>query len=399
LISSETSLRGEVSSLATSVFLWGAQAEVSDFGATDYIPTTTTAVSVGPVSNLPRLDYPINEDGSVGCPSLLLEPQRSNLFTHSEQFDNATWTKSGATITANAAVSPDGYTNADLQTGGEIYQQKTQPNATACTMSVFVKKDTAESVRIRYIDNVTGFLGGGITYTYATNAITIQQSANASVSGEAINYGNGWYRLILKYTSTAVVTFNYQGIQASGSFIYGAQFETSASYPTSYIPTLAASVTRVADACSKMGISSLIGQTEGTLFADVSVTNAINGTTRRFIAVGDGTTSNRIGIGLNTLNRVEAFVVAANTVQALITSATVSNQRYKIAIAYKLNDVVLYVNGVQIGTDTSATIPAVANLYLSHEFGLDFPAANPINQALLFKTRLTNQQLQELTSL
>jgi hypothetical protein len=179
--------------------------------------------------------------------------------------------------------------------------------------------------------------------------------------------------------------------------IWGFQLEEGA-YATSYIPTLGTSVTRVADAASKTGISSLIGQTEGTLFVDVSVTNAINGTTRRFIAVGDGTTNNRIGIGLNTINRLEGFVVASS-VQALITSATVSNQRYKIAIAYKLNDVVLYVNGVQIGTDTSATIPAVANLYLSHEFGLDFPAASPINQALLFKTRLSNPDLARLTSI
>jgi hypothetical protein len=51
--------------------------------ATDYIPTTTTAVSVGPVANLPRLNYPINSDGSVGCPSLLLEPQRTNSYSAS----------------------------------------------------------------------------------------------------------------------------------------------------------------------------------------------------------------------------------------------------------------------------------------------------------------------------
>jgi hypothetical protein len=60
-----------------NILIQAAQLETGDI-ATDYIPTTTTAVSVGPVANLPRLNYPINSDGSVGCPSLLLEPQRTN---------------------------------------------------------------------------------------------------------------------------------------------------------------------------------------------------------------------------------------------------------------------------------------------------------------------------------
>jgi hypothetical protein len=94
-----------------SFYVYGSQAEIGV--PTDYIPTTTTAVSVGPVANLPRLNYPINSDGSVGCPSLLLEPQRTNLNPYSEQFDNAEWEKTNTTITANATTSPDGYTNAD----------------------------------------------------------------------------------------------------------------------------------------------------------------------------------------------------------------------------------------------------------------------------------------------
>jgi hypothetical protein len=62
---------------AGNILIQAAQLETGDI-ATDYIPTTTVAVSVGPVANLPRLNYPINSDGSVGCPSLLLEPQRTN---------------------------------------------------------------------------------------------------------------------------------------------------------------------------------------------------------------------------------------------------------------------------------------------------------------------------------
>jgi hypothetical protein len=91
----------------SGIYVFGFQLETGDI-ATDYIPTTTAAVSVGMTADVPRLDYL----GS-SCPSLLLEPQRTNLALYSEQFDNAAWTKTNVTVTANDEVSPDGYVNAD----------------------------------------------------------------------------------------------------------------------------------------------------------------------------------------------------------------------------------------------------------------------------------------------
>ena len=88
----------------STMYFWKSQVETGDI-ATDYIPTTTTAVSVGPVANLPRIDYT-----GGGCGKLLLEPQRTNLFTYSEQFNNAAYTKVGGAVVANNATSPDGYT-------------------------------------------------------------------------------------------------------------------------------------------------------------------------------------------------------------------------------------------------------------------------------------------------
>ena len=92
-----------------------AQTEVSDFGATSYIATTSAAVSVGPIANVPRLDY----SGGSSCGRLNLEPQRTNLALFSESFDNAAWGKAASgvalapVVTANNAISPDGYQNAD----------------------------------------------------------------------------------------------------------------------------------------------------------------------------------------------------------------------------------------------------------------------------------------------
>jgi len=119
------------------VAIWGAQVEVSDFGATDYIATTTAAVSVGPVSGLPRLDY---LDST--CPRLLLEPQRTNLVFFSEQLNDAGWAGS-AVVTANTAVSPDGFTNADSVMEAAVNDYHiigdavTTTSATAYTFSFF----------------------------------------------------------------------------------------------------------------------------------------------------------------------------------------------------------------------------------------------------------------------
>jgi hypothetical protein len=125
---------------AGSIYFQNAQLETGDI-ATPYIPTTTTAVSVGPVANLPRIDYT-----GGGCGKLLLEPQRTNLALYSEQFDNAAWTKTDATINANAVVSPDGYQNADIiiedatNNRHRIFRANSKSTvATTYTFSIYIK--------------------------------------------------------------------------------------------------------------------------------------------------------------------------------------------------------------------------------------------------------------------
>jgi hypothetical protein len=152
-------------------------------------------------------------------------------------------------------------------------------------------------------------------------------------------------------------------------------------------------VTRVADVATKTGITSLIGQTEGTLFLDFVKGNNDVGVCQ----ISDGTTSNRVYLGVNGINIVAQVRSGGGTAQAFFTFAATNNIRYKCAIAYKENDFVFYVNGNQEGIDTSGLVPAsLTQLQTSDIVGSIF--VNPINQALLFKTRLTNAQLAELTA-
>jgi len=174
-------------------------------------------------------------------------------------------------------------------------------------------------------------------------------------------------------------------------YIWGCQLELG-SYATSYIPTLGASVTRVVEVASKTGISSLIGQTQGTIFFEWSKDVLNFGSDYSYFQVG--IYPNYVGIYIQSTNCV-CEVVNAGLVQASIQKTSVGIGTHKAAVAYANNDIVFYFDGVQVGTDTSATIPAMSSFSLNQNSGI----AEKINQALLFKTRLSNAALQELTTL
>ncbi|MCP4553689.1 MAG: hypothetical protein GY834_16980, partial [Bacteroidetes bacterium] len=57
-------------------------------------------------NGIPRIDFLGNTQGA-----LKLEPQRTNLITQSEAFDNSYWTKNGASVTSGF-TPPDGTNNA-----------------------------------------------------------------------------------------------------------------------------------------------------------------------------------------------------------------------------------------------------------------------------------------------
>jgi hypothetical protein len=354
-----------------NIFIYESQFE--NGVATDYIPTTTAAVSVGPVANVPRLDYL----GS-SCPRLLLEPQRSNLVTFSEQFNNAGWTKTNTTITANTAISPDGYQNADRAqlAAGALLFQSGLGSAGSNTLSVYAKATSGTSAKFRFFANGNTLL-----------------SSDQTATGE-------WQRFTFTYTFSAVTAgISVATTGADDVLFYGFQHELGA-YATSYIPTLAASATRVADAASKTGISSLIGQTEGTLFGEFTFTGV---TSLHMLAsvAGSYTSAVYVQTGSSTGISMQVWSGATNQVGINFIGLTVG-QNVKFAAAYKANDFMLYVNGVQAGSSTSGSVPAgLSQLEVGSyaEAGSPFNFNSSIKQAIVFKTRLTNAELATLTTL
>jgi hypothetical protein len=94
------------------------------------------------------------------------------------------------------------------------------------------------------------------------------------------------------------------------------------------------------------------------------------------------------------------LATVTGSTQASITSATQSAGIFKIAIGYALNDYALYINGVQIGTDTLASVPACNVVVLGSVDSLSSGNAfnDRIRAAALYTTRLTNAQLAALTT-
>ena len=145
----------------------------------------------------------------------------------------------------------------------------------------------------------------------------------------------------------------------------------------------------------------MIGQTEGTLFLEFEYT--YNDSIQVLIKANQINDDNSVGIEL-TSSTIRALVRSGVTAVADI-SETISFGKVKAAIAYKSNDFAFYVNGIQAGTDTSGTISwgGVVDMLTIGKFnlgGIDyFRSSRPFNQALVFKTRLSNAELETLTTL
>jgi hypothetical protein len=99
-------------------------------------------------------------------------------------------------------------------------------------------------------------------------------------------------------------------------------------------------------------------------------------------------------IYINSSNEVRVDV---NGSFLFLGGSIAANTTYKIAFAYKSGEYALYINGTQIATSTSTTVPSsLTDYYLGNSIGSEQSGA--YSQALLFKTRLTNAQLAELTA-
>jgi hypothetical protein len=316
---------------------------------------------------------------------------------YSEQFDNAAWAKLNATVTANNAISPDGTQNADkidyTNNNNYLITFGTNAQTTSYTVSCYAKKGTTDI----FVFREAFYFGSTAKFNLTNGTIVTDSTGTAKIT----SVGDGWYRCSMTqaYTSGQTnLTWSYDSYFNTGNlYLWGAQLEAG-SYPTSYIPTTTAAVTRNADVISKTGISSLIG-TEFTLFFDGYESFGAN--SRYLVLKGTGGTyANAVFLEANPSNQIALTVLNSSsaTVFNSLSSALTSGQRFKLAVRCKNNDFAYYLNGVQIATQASGTVPTTADIYLGYytDYADNY---NKINSAVIFPIGLTNAELISLTTI
>ena len=384
----------DLTATSGNIFIQNAQLVKGD-QPKDYLKTTDRL-------DIPRIDY------TNGEPSILLEPQRTNLVTHSEALTTY-WTLQGASLIAdNTAVNPTGNTFANKlnSTNTATFRSITRNESTAwdsktLTMSCFAKKITNDYIFFYNIGSVSGING----LWFNINNGTIGTNGAAWSNAKIENYGNGWYRCSAKITFGTSTNYLYinnsdgdnntSSTVGSQSYIWGTQIEEG-SYATSLIHTSGSAVTRSQDVANNAGNSDLFNNSEGVLYAEIKA--LANDLSFRVLTISDGSTSNNVGFGYrNNSNVIYTFVQNVINSSSSVTVADIT-EYHKIAIKYKSGDFAMYIDGREVYTSSSSFTLSGLN-----ELGLDNGATASASfyanakSVMVFKEALTDLELEKLT--
>ena len=365
----------------SAIYFWGIQMEQRS-SATAYTATTTQAITnYIPVlqtaaAGQARFDHNPTTGESLG---LLIEEQRTNLVVYSSDFANANWIQyNGGVITSNQMIAPDGTLTADqmvmtsTQYSG-VYQSGPAGATGTCTISVWARTATGtQTFNIGFYNGIQG-----------------------AVMSPNLTATTSWQRFTFTATLSGVSNIHINNYTASAGtiFIWGAQVEAG-SFATSYIPTVASSVTRNADVASMTGtnFSSWFNNSEGTLFANFKTSVATNYPQAAFIS--DGTSNNCINIDAQSGLRSIVTTLGATTA---FFSASKSGSGDLVTLAYKVNDFGSSFNGAAAGTDTSGNVPVVSQFGIGQSYSNLNLLNGTIKKISYYPIKATSAQLQALT--
>ena len=374
--------------------------------------------------NAPRFNHVYNGSSWVSK-GLLVEEQRTNNILQSQDL-TVTWTTNRGSITANATTAPDGTNTADRfvedtanGVHGPVQFAITTTNGSANTVSGFFKAGSRSVIVIRFQDNATGSNGVGAEFNLSNGTISVAAlvvGTFTSPSATITNVGGGWYRCTVTGVSTTtscslrVETCTTTGVLSAGTFrgsIYtgdgssyfdswGYQLEAG-SFPTSYIPTTTAAVTRSADVCQ------IYGSNFQTFW------NAPEGT---FVVEYDKISNSGYGYQFSASNYVFQSVYGRffepndtasmwnSTQQAnLTTTPATAGSLVKKSITYKVNDFAMSYNGASPLTDTTCSVPTgVVYLDIGNSNLENYYNNGHIARLRYYPTRLPNATLQVLST-
>jgi hypothetical protein len=352
---------------------------------------------------------------------LLIEEGRTNICLRSENF-GTTWSTFNSSTELISQVAPNGDPSAyslveNTSTNAHsVFQSIAFAGTTNYTFSVFVKAGSRNFASL-----VEQSSGGTVRRTFFNLSTGEVGTKNASHTASTQQLPNGWWRLIISFTSGTASNANiaielasadnvasYLGNGSGNAFIWGAQLEAG-SFATSYIPTTTGTLARSADVCNITGgnFNNFYNQSEGTMLANSSsfAPQPLALPSRRVVTASDGTSGNRVAIG-----NIAAGFIASGLSQALIVVTGGSPQSdigiagltlsslNKTAAAYKGNDFAVSTNSSAVVTDVIGSVPTNLNrLEIGNQLNNDFLCGH-IASIRYYKKRLPNAKLVTLTT-
>ena len=353
-------------------------------------------------ANVPAFEF--NPDGTYkGC---LIEPASTNKVERSENFADAFWDKINIDLTSNFAIAPDGTETADLidvavsgtSRISKNFDASDFDNDTDYTISCFFKAQGSNRVGIRARDNDD--TGCAATFDIENGAVVFEQNA----VGKIIPYPNGWFRCIMTYNSGTgtetgldfrfiqLLPPNFDGnISASDPgdsvLAWGVQFEEG-SVATSYIPTTDSAATRNSDVIAKTGASGLIGQDEGSLYAEIDINKFLPSNELRTVV---GIKDARIFIN--------GTAIVSRSLSAGVGSLLMGINKIVVTYTNNFANYKLYANGVDIGSETGSAQGIIDSIGVgSRHLNGDRFLNDHIRSVALYKRALTQSEAEALTS-
>ena len=384
-----------------TIYIQSAQLEIG-LAATDYIESGATTGKAGLLEDEPRLDY----SGGATCPSLLLEPSRTQLIGQTEYY-NTYWSLARATINDNDTTSPEGKDNASAlvenNTLGShpLYKENISVNSSASyTLSVFIKKGSRDYFRI----NPTN--GGSSVY------FNINTGVVHSGTGKIESYGNDWFRCSTTWTTTGTnqavyiepsldgSSASYLGNGSIATYIYGIQLEEG-SYPTSYIPNHSGtgSVTRSRDQADNSSLNPILGNGNISVMYDFIYDVVGREGSGQIFLLYSGNNSLGIKGTQPTDRRLQLFSYGDFSGTIGFNEDVPYQTRHKVVFRVTGEVVELFYNGVKQNNTIDAS--ALGGVYNWSRIKLDPTNAilAGLNQLAVFPTALTDAECIKLTTL
>lgn len=336
-------------------------------------------------AHTPRYDY---DPVTHACRGLLVEEARTNLCLYSQTLANGAWAYKNNVNMGATAAGPDGLAG---------FQQLVETTATG---NHGIGQPLTASAGQSYVCSLNFKAGGRTKARLAmewsgAHGITVDIDLSAGTIGTAATYGGtpptvvgawifalggGVYRVAVAgshASSTALAVFAYLR-DATGQAIYTGDSSKSlyagygqveaGTFPTSYVPTTTAAVTRAADVAEMTGTAfgawynaagTLIAARMSPAYAAASVYDAV--------ALYDGTGNNQISVrtGLSGSQYADVLIAAAGVTGADTSNVSVAGlATATTALAFDADGLRVSVNGGAVETDAAIVVPAVDQLRL-----------------------------------